>query len=494
MKREELEVRRQSALIQPDVSRVIVKPFLPVGPLSPGYAVRMRGLVRRVADLTDEESQNILNNVFAEFRNRHRNLEEAFRLGYERVKGFLPPHTELSASQRLLLGSYFVCEYSLEAAALFNPSIVPHPDQQGVPKGALRCIVSLRATGEGHISSIEFRTGIINKKGKLSLDAAGKMVETPIVNPDPVFTASDFFSKLQNGERKSSSMKEIVSPLPAKFTRSQLDSRIARFKKRGAKLSAGQRAAIAALESLLELNYEINFSEQVPLSERAIFPVSSFESNGIEDARFVQFTDNDGTVTYYSTYTAYDGKKIMPLLLETADFIRFRINSLSGDAAKNKGMALFPKKINGRYAAVSRHDAENLYIVFSDNVYQWNTPAPLIQPANHWEFTQIGNCGSPVETEKGWILLTHGVGPVRKYCIGAILLDRNDPARVVGRLRKPLIAPDASEREGYVPNVVYTCGAIAHNGRLIIPYAMSDRATRVASVSIDELLSKMQPV
>ena len=268
-------------------------------------------------------------------------------------------------------------------------------------------------------------------------------------------------------------MKEIIKPLPAKFSRSQLAATIARLKKRGAKLSAAQRRAVNALESLLELNYEIDFSEQVPLSERAIFPVSSFESNGIEDARFVRFTDDDGAVTYYSTYTAYNGKTIMPLLLETTDFLRFRINSLSGNAAKNKGMALFPRKINGRYALVSRHDAENLYIVFSDNVYHWNAPAPLLQPAAHWEFTQIGNCGSPIETDKGWILLTHGVGPVRKYCIGAVLLDLDNPAKVIGRLKEPLIAPDESEREGYVPNVVYTCGAIAHNGRLIIPYAMS---------------------
>jgi predicted GH43/DUF377 family glycosyl hydrolase len=492
MKREELEVRRQSVLIEPDISRVIIKPFLPVVPMSPGYQSRMKGIVKRVVDLSDEESRNILDTVVAAFRGRHRDLEEAFRLGYERVKNLIPPRRELSKAKRLLLGSYFTCEYSLEAAALFNPSIVPHHDQSGLAAGALRFIMSLRATGEGHISSIEFRTGVIDAKGDVSLDMAGKTVTTPTVNPDPLFTASDFFSKLQNGERRSSTMKEIIKSLPSKFTRSQLAAKTARLKKRGAKLSTAQRRAVDALESLLELNYEIDFSEQVPLSERAIFPVSSFESNGIEDARFVRFTDDDGTVTYYATYTAYDGKIIMPLLLETTDFVRFRINSLSGDAAKNKGMALFPRKINGRYALVSRHDAENLYIVFSDNVYQWNAPAPLLQPAAHWEFTQIGNCGSPIETDKGWILLTHGVGPVRKYCIGAVLLDLDNPAKVIGRLKEPLIAPDESEREGYVPNVVYTCGAIAHNGRLIIPYAMSDRATRIASVSVDELLAKIR--
>jgi predicted GH43/DUF377 family glycosyl hydrolase len=351
--------------------------------------------------------------------------------------------------------------------------------------------MSLRATGEGHISSIEFRTGIIDGEGEISLDDAGKFVTTPTVNPDPSFKKSEFFSKLSDEDRRGSSVKEIIGSLPEEFTRSQLAARIARLKKRHTKLSAVQRRPVDQLESLLELNYEVNFSEQVPLSERAIFPVSSYEVNGIEDARFVRFIDDNGAVTYYGTYTAYNGNTIMPLLLETADFVRFRVNSLSGKAAKNKGMALFPRRINGKYAMVSRHDAENLYIVFSGNAYQWNAPTPLLLPAAHWEFTQIGNCGSPIETEKGWILLTHGVGPVRKYCIGAVLLDLNNPAKVIGRLKEPLIAPDESEREGYVPNVVYTCGAIKHKGRLIIPYATSDHATRFASVSVDELLAKM---
>jgi len=491
MKREELEVRRQAALIEPDPSRVIIRPFVPVSPLSPGSAARMKRLVKRVLELTDEESRKIFDNVLIEFRDRHRDIEEVFRLNCERINGFLPPRRELSTIQRLLLGSYFTCEYSLEAAALFNPSIVPHYDQSGLAAGSLRFIMSLRATGEGHISSIEFRTGVIDGQGEISIDAAGKFVTTPTLNPDPSFKVPEFFSKLRDEDCRSSSMKEIVKSLPEKFTRSQLATRIARFKKHHAKLSVAQRRVVDTLESLLELNYEINFSERVPLSERAIFPVSTYELNGIEDARFVRFVDDNGAVTYYATYTAYNGKAIMPLLLETTDFVRFRINSLSGDAAKNKGMALFPRKINGRYAMVSRHDAENLYLAYSDNAYRWNDPSPLMQPSSHWEFTQIGNCGSPIETEKGWLLLTHGVGPVRKYCIGAVLLDLDNPSKVIGRFKEPLIAPDQSEREGYVPNVVYTCGAIAHNGRLVIPYAMSDRATRIASVSVDELLREI---
>ncbi|HTX17933.1 MAG TPA: glycoside hydrolase family 130 protein, partial [Bacteroidota bacterium] len=488
MKREALEVRRHGMSLESDVSRVIMKPFSPVGPSSPGYVSRMRRLVLRGAKLSDADARRILDDVRREFAGRHRDIETKFQEGFERAKEFLPPGVALSSSQRLLIGSYLVCEYSLEAAALFNPSIVPHPDQHGVLAGGLRFIMSLRATGEGHISSIEFRTGIINAKGEVTLDPAGKFVSTPTINPDPVFTASDFFIKLELEDRRNSSMKEIVRSLRPRFSRSELVSFLERRRRKGGKLSAGAKRALGSLESLLELNYEISFPDAVPLSERAIFPVSSFEANGIEDARFVRFTEAIGDAVYYATYTAYDGKIIMPLLLETADFVRFRIHSLSGEAARNKGMALFPRKVNGRYAAVSRHDAENLYLAYSDNISEWNSPMPLLQPSAFWEFTQIGNCGSPIETDKGWILLTHGVGPVRKYCIGAILLDRDNPERVIGRLDEPLIAPDASEREGYVPNVVYTCGAIAHNGRLIIPYAMSDRATRMASVSIPELL------
>ncbi len=492
MKRTELEVRRQAVLIEPDPSRVIIKPFVPASPLSPGYTTRMKGLVKRVVNLSDQEAQELLDKIFIEFRDRHRDLEGAFGLGYEGAKSFLPRGCELSKVKCLLVGSYFTCEYSLEAAALFNPSIVPHYDQSGLEPGALRFIMSLRATGEGHISSIEFRTGVIDKKGVVLLDAAGKFVTTPTVNPDPLFSASAFFNKLQDEDRRSALMKEFIKSLPANFTRSQLAAKVVRWKKLHAKVSTTQRRSIDQLESLLELNYEISFSKQFPLSERAIVPVSSYEVNGIEDARFVRFTDEDGAITYYATYTAYNGKTIMPLLLETIDFCSFRVNSLSGEAAKNKGMALFPRKINGKYATVSRHDAENLYIAFSDNVYQWKNPSPLMQPASFWEFTQIGNCGSPIETEKGWLLLTHGVGPVRKYCIGAVLLDLDNPAKVIGRLKTPLIAPDETEREGYVPNVVYTCGAIEHIGSLIIPYAMSDRATRIASVSVDELLNKMK--
>ena len=492
MKREEVQVRRQGIVITPDISRVILKPFSPVVPASPGYATRMKGLIKRVVGLSEADTVSILDNVYAEFRSRHRCLEKVLEERYDSVKSFIPAGSKPSKAKQLLIGSYFMCEYSLEAAALFNPSIVVHRDQTGVKPGALRFIMSLRATGEGHISSIEFRTGVIDGKDQVALDEPGTYVSTPAIHPDPRYDKSAFMSKLQDEGTLNYSVKEILKSLSGEFTRTQLTTKITRFRKSHPKVNPVQRRSLDFAESLLELNYEVNFPENVPLAERAIFPVSSFESNGIEDARFVRFANENGSVTYYATYTAYNGKTIMPLLLETTDFRRFRINSLSGEAARNKGMALFPRKIGGRYATISRHDAENLYIVFSDDIYRWKKPGALIGPSRYWEFTQIGNCGSPIETEKGWLLLTHGVGPMRKYCIGAVLLDLENPAKVIGRLKTPLIAPNESEREGYVPNVVYTCGALKHKDQLVIPYATSDRATCFATVSIDELLHTMR--
>jgi len=480
------QVRRHGILITPDKTRVLLRPFVP------GNAERTKAIFHRVMELSEDEAKGVLDDVLIELRDRHRDLESFFEQRFDQMRSFLPSQYQPSAVRRLLIGSFFTCEYSLEAAALFNPSIVSHPDQSGLEPGSLRFIMSLRATGEGHISSIEFRTGIINGQGEVAVDAPSRYVTLPQVNGDPVYVKSEFTEKLRDQACLTSATREILRVLSERFSRSQLMARIKRFRKSRARLSSAQSRSIEWAEALADLNYEISFSATHQLSERVVFPVSSYESNGIEDARFVRFIDEDGSVTYYATYTAYNGRTIMPLLLETTDFMHFRIRSVSGGASRNKGMALFPRKIDGKYAMISRHDGENLYIVLSDDVYQWNEPRVLLEPTHPWEFTQVGNCGSPLETEKGWLLLTHGVGPVRKYSIGAVLLDRENPGKVIGRLREPLIAPNESEREGYVPNVVYTCGSILHNRRLIIPYAMSDSATCVASVSVDELLEKMQ--
>ncbi len=482
---EALNVRRQGPVIASDKSRVLIRPFVP------GPAWRIKAIIQRVVDLSEAQAEGVLSGALEEFRGRHRDIETLFRRRFDDLKPYLPSRFKPSETMQLLLGAYFMSEYALEAAALFNPSIVPHPDQNGVPRGSLRFIMSLRATGEGHISSIEFRSGLIAGDGSATLDPYERFVSSPGIVPDPHYERKEFLGRVRDEGHLNPTTKEILNSLTDSFVKSDLLKAVSKVKKKYKRLSEARNEAIRFVEALAEMNYAISFSDKTPLSERVVFPVSAFESNGIEDARFVRFVDDAGTVQYYATYTAYNGKQIMPLLLETKDFRDMQVRSMSGKAAKNKGMALFPRKIDGRYVMISRQDGESLYCVTSESVYSWRKPGVLLNPTFPWEFTQIGNCGSPVETEKGWILLTHGVGPVRKYCIGAVLLDLENPSKVIGRLKEPLISPDASEREGYVPNVVYTCGALAHNGNLIIPYAMSDQISRFATVAISDLLGAM---
>ena len=479
------QVRRLDPIITSDKSRVLIRPFVP------GSAARMKSVLGRVLGLDENEAARVLSKVFEEFGSRHRHLEETFRKRFLDLKPYVSSRSGLSATVQTLIGAYFTSEYALEAAALFNPSIVPHPNQDGLPGGSLRFVLSLRATGEGHISSIEFRTGVIAGDGTVKLDAKSRYTATPDVLPDPVYDKAKLLRSIGDDGYLDPGTKQIVSPLKDSFSRSALSAAVKRFRAKHKKLSGDRESAISYLETFASLNYDIRFASDVDLSERVIFPVSARESNGIEDARFVRFTDS-GSSVYYATYTAYDGKQIMPLLLETKDFLDVRVRSLSGKAARNKGMALFPRKIQGRFVMISRQDGENLYCVTSDSVLSWQKPGALLKPTFPWEFTQIGNCGSPIETKEGWLLLTHGVGPVRKYCIGAVLLDLENPSKVVKRLKEPLIEPNESEREGYVPNVVYTCGALEHNGNLIIPYAMSDQSSRFATIRVTELLNAMQ--
>ena len=327
-----------------------------------------------------------------------------------------------------MVGAYFLHEYSFEAAALFNPSIVTHPDQTGAPAGGCRFILSLRAVGEGHISSLTFRTGIIAVDGAVTVDPIGRLATVPEIK-----------------SRSTGPDGETV---------------------------------------------EVSFDAAEDISERVIFPMTASQSNGIEDARFVEFRDNGKTI-YYATYTAYSGVSIRSELLETTDFVSFKFSPLGGTAARNKGMALFPRKIGGRYAMIARQDNENLYLIYSDDLRKWDGGVAILKPEYPWEFVQIGNCGSPIELDEGWLLLTHGVGPVRKYSIGAVLLDKADPAKVLARSREPLVRPEPSEREGYVPNVVYTCGAIRQNDQIILPYAVSDTFSNFATIKILALMDAM---
>jgi predicted GH43/DUF377 family glycosyl hydrolase len=481
-----IQVRRSNVIIEPDLRRVLLRPF------TPGDSRRVARIIERILSLTEGRAGALLDEVSAEFSKRHQHIRRLFLERFEQVRAMLPPDRELSEPRRLLIGSYFLTEYSLEAAALFNPSIVPHPDQTGLPAGALRFILSLRATGEGHISSITFRTGIIHRGHRIEVCKPTGFLTEPRQIPNPVYEKALFERKLAElgltGEFTYRVMNKIGETFTLEELRGSLQTEQFRLPD-----GMGREDQIAAqgIWMLARSNYEVQFQADQELSERIIFPATPSQRNGIEDARFVCFQNDDGTHRYFATFTAYDGRVVMPELVETSNFLLFRFITLNGPAAQNKGMALFPRKINGLYAMLSRQDNENIYLMYSDNVHFWNKHQVLLKPEFPWELVQLGNCGSPIETDAGWLVLSHGVGPMRKYCVGAFLLDRDDPGKVIGRLREPLLKPNENEREGYVPNVVYTCGALLHQGELIIPYGLADHATGFATVPLAEVLAAM---
>jgi predicted GH43/DUF377 family glycosyl hydrolase len=425
-------LNRQALYLRPDPARVIVRPFKPATEprdLNPTDKTRANHIVDRVLALDPETAANQLADVLENFQGRHRNLLETFESRADEMEEAFTTHGVFSKIQRQLIGAYFLNEYSFEASALFNPSIVPHPDQSDAPKGGLRFVLSLRAVGEGHVSSLTFRAGTIGADGSLSVDSTARLASSPRI----------------------------------------------RYR----------------LPGLTGDDVEVIFKPEEDISERVIFPITQSQSNGIEDARFVEFSDG-ARKTYYATYTAYSGTAIRSELIETSDFTSFRMSPLHGAAARNKGMALFPRRIDGKYAMIARQDNENLYLIYSDDLYRWDGGQAILKPQFPWEFVQIGNCGSPIELDEGWLLLTHGVGPVRKYSIGAALLDKNDPSKVLARSTEPLLKPEPSEREGYVPNVVYTCGAMRHNDQIILPYAVSDTFSNFATIKISSLMQAMR--
>ena len=485
MKITNVHAKRIGPTLTPDRSRVLMRPF------HPSTQDIARKIVARARALSEEEVVELLDQVLSEFEDRHEQVRQILLNRFLQVRCYLDKAAEPSPERQALIGSYFIHEYSPEAAALFNPSIVPHPDQSGLTAGALRFILSLRATGEGHISSITFRTGIISARHRITMvPPVPFMAEPEHVNPS--YDKKLFTAKLQEAGVLNDFCQRALDQLPEGFVIEELRRVIETARK---DVDAGdttvERSA-RGMMMLAESNYELRFPHDRRVSQCVIFPFTAIQRNGIEDARFVRFQLEDGRFTYYATYTAYDGKIILPQLLETPDFTNFKFITLNGPAVQNKGMALFPRKINGRFTMLSRQDDENICLMSSDNIHFWDAPRLLLSPVQPWQFTKIGNCGSPIETEAGWLVLSHGVGPMRKYCIGAFLLDHEDPARVIGRLRQPLLAPNATEREGYVPNVVYTCGSLLHGSELIIPYAMSDYATSFATVSLGELLAAME--
>jgi len=482
-----LPVKRLATVLKPDQTRVLLRPFRPGGP------ARIADIIRRVLAMPEEEVATLLQATCDEFSQRHENLRELFRERFEQVRDCLWSDAECSEAQRLLIGSYFLAEYSLESAALFNPSIVPHPDQSDLPAGALRFVLSLRATGEGHVSSITFRTGTVTENQKIVITPPSGYLTEPRQVANPSYDKPLFRRKLDELGMNDDFTQRVLRHLGESFTLDALQASLQAEQFRSVDgMSPDEQRMAQAVWTLARSNYEVQFAETQNLSERVLFPATPSQRNGIEDARFVRFRDDDGSVRYYATFTAYDGAVVMPELLETSDFLRFRFCTLNGPEARNKGMALFPRRIGGRYAMLSRQDNESISLMYSDNVHFWNEQTPLLAPTFPWELIQIGNCGSPIETEAGWLVLSHGVGPMRRYCIGAFLLDLNDPGHVIGRMREPLLQPNADEREGYVPNVVYTCGALLHGGHLILPYGLADHATAFATVPLAAVLAAME--
>ncbi|GAB4222961.1 MAG: glycoside hydrolase family 130 protein [Acidobacteriota bacterium] len=491
-----IEVERLDERFASDEGRVITRFWAPATPR------HEREVIGRLLDMSEHDVREGARRTIEDFRDRHRDIERVLlaheRLVHDRLRTradeadlTLLARLETSAlshERRLLLGATFTQEYAVEAAAYFNPSIVPHPDQSGVPAGGLRYVLSFRAVGEGHLSSIVFRSGLIEPDGTIEEDPVGRFAERPEVIADPSYDRHTFALKLRELDAWNVTSAVILQGLPEQFELSELERSIAAHRQEFG--DAVDERTLRTMLWLAESNYAIRFEEACDLSERVLFPVSRNETRGMEDARFVRVVD-DGDVVYYATYTANNGFTAVPQLIETRDFLQFKIITLNGRSARGKGLALFPRRIGGRWAMLGRQDGENLTLMFSDNLHFWHEHRILLRPREPWESVLIGNCGSPLETDAGWLVLTHGVGPMRRYVIGAALLDRDDPSRVLGRLREPLLTPAEHEREGYVPNVVYSCGGLIHGERLYLPYAMSDTSSAMAVIGLEPLLDAL---
>lgn len=473
-----MQVKRLNEKFRSDSRRVVLQFFKM-------NETRTKKILNRILNLPGDKVDELLTNTLNDFSERHTNFEELLHKNYRNVQKFLQPGSKINKSREQLIGAYFSKEYSIESAALFNPSIVPHSDQSGTGDGQLKFIMSLRATGEGHISSIEFREGIISKE-RISVIPPGRKAALPKIS-GKLFSKKELTEKSKIDNLFSSTLFE---KLDEKFTADDFSEFINSLSDKESQKESIKKS-IKFLADEISSNYDAHFENSVPVSERVLFPFSNSESMGMEDIRFVKFKYDNGDEKYYGTYTAYNGRTFRTQLIETEDFLTFRIRTLFGKGINDKGLALFPRKINNKFYMISRQDGENIYLMSSDNLYNWESTELLLEPTLDWEFVQLGNCGSPLETERGWLLITHAVGPLRTYVISAVLLDLNDPAKIIGRLNTPLISPNSEEREGYVPNVVYSCGSIIHYGEIIIPYAMSDAVSGFAKVNLKELLNEM---
>jgi predicted GH43/DUF377 family glycosyl hydrolase len=480
-------VTRLPLQLKPDPERVISRLF------SPGDVKRTREIIARVDSFSDEQVEGLMAGLERDFQRKHADLLDVFAEHYEEIRKMIGAEPTGSRARQLLLGAYFTMDYALEAVALFNPSIVPAILQAGVPEGSIRFLMSLRATGEGHISSIVFRTGLIGDRGDVQFDPPGRYSKPLKATVPDVFIKSNLARDMAATGLSAEKFRPILDRLESRFTREQLAEAIEAVRREQSS-SGSFEETVDNLISLTRVNHQLHLPHRPPVFrevEIVIFPFSDLERHGIEDLRLVRFTESDGSHIYYGTFTAYDGGRAFPQMFQYAGGDTIDVNLITGECAKNKGMALFPRRIRDRFAMISRIDNENLYYMESDDVLNWEDAQIIQRPQYPWQVIQLGNCGSPIETEKGWLLMTHGVGPMRQYCIGATLLDREEPWRVISQTREPLLVPTDQERDGYVPNVVYSCGAMVHNGMLIVPYAMSDLSTSVARIELGALLAEL---
>lgn len=485
-------VHRNSIHIAADKSRVVTRLFVPGHEGFDQHESRSAAVLRRLLALSDEDVQDSYDDVHARFNGRHHGLTETFLRHADELSDRLDPELQLSPTRRLLLGATFTSEYAIEGAALCNPSMVVHPDQTGTDPGTVRFVMSVRAIGEGHCSSIGFRTGTLTGSGDLTFDPPPVFASTGL-QETTLLDAEAFRGELRRVHGGGDDADYVLGHLGPRFTGTEMEGRLGLLEKHAATRTQTKRT-VNLMRRIAGRSYRVRFDEDAPLSEQVLFPAMSAESKGMEDARFVRFVGDDGRTTYFASYTAYNGSDIGQQLLETQDFRSFTSSPMVGAAAANKGLALFPRQIGGRFAALSRSDRESNTISYTVNPYRWEEQLACQSPTRSWEVIQLGNCGSPIETDAGWLVLTHGVGPMRTYSIGAMLLDIEDPTRIIGQLCEPLLSPTSDEQDGYVPNVVYSCGALLHAGTLAVPYGIGDSAIGVATVALDELLAALTSV
>lgn len=482
-------VKRTTHRLLPDANRVIIRLFIPGQEDFGSSESRAMQIIDRVLALDEGDVCQALDDVYNRFVDRHEELTRDLVSNARRIESRIEQGMVLSEERWRLIGALFTHEFSVEGAALTNPSIVLHPDQSGVEDGATRFIMSVRGIGEGHRSSIGFREGIVRADGEIELTSPGML---PVIGThwEPLLRQENFRGLLEELGDLGENSRFVLSQLGETFSLTELNEALFRILD-GHDSFRNADHTVHHFRHIAERNYSVTFPQEREISERILWPVASAEWRGMEDARFVRFVEDDGSVQYFASYTAFDGNNISQQLVRTSDFSVFEVHPLAGEAARGKGLALFPRKIGGMYAAMSRADHESNSVTFSDHLEYWGTSLPVQSPSRSWDLIQMGNCGSPIETEAGWLLLTHAVGPMRTYCISAVLLDIDDPAHVIGELQGPLLAPRADERDGYVPNVLYSCGAMVVGDNLVLPFGIADHSIGIATMNMDQLLEQL---